>query len=209
MTNMHIDLKKQSHVLFFIVFLPVLSLGAGWLSSKLMSNPPFWVETLSPLAAYGLLFTVFDRFAWRLPVFRWLGIVNRPDIRGRWLGEQTSSIKDADGKHLKSRVIMEVSQTFSTLHIEMFYHRWHSFISAAQILSIQNTPTLVAMFEAHPKVDYDGGGVVHRGVVKLTQCADSTLVGTYFNSSGNEGELIFRRTGYNLYRSFRQPDQQK
>jgi hypothetical protein len=206
---MQIDLKKQSHVLFFIVFLPALSLGIGWLSSKLIQNPPFWVETISPLAAYAILFALFDKIVWHWPIFKWLGIVACPDVRGRWLGEQVSSVKGANGKHITSRVIMEVSQTFSGLHVEMFYHKWHSSISAAQFLLIQNTPTLITMFEAQPKADYDGDGVVHKGVARLTACPDGTLTGTYFNSSGNEGELNFRRTGYELCGSFVRPDNQK
>lgn len=204
---MQIDLKKQSHVLFFIVFLPATSLGLGWLCAKLIPNPPFWLETLSPLAAYGLLYTLFDKFVWHWPVFRWLGIVSCPDMRGRWLGKQISSVKLDNGKHITSRVIMEVDQTFSGIHVAMYYHKWHSTISAAQFLSINNIPTLVTMFEAHPKADYDGNGVVHKGVTRLTQCPDKTLVGTYFNSSGNEGELNFRRTGYTLYGTFVRPDQ--
>jgi hypothetical protein len=199
---MHVDLRKQSHILFFIVFLPIISLGIGWFFAQIIPNAPFWVETISPLAAYGLLFAFFDKFAWHWPIFRWLGIVSCPDIRGRWLGEQISSATDKQNRHIKSRVILEVDQTFSSVHTETYYYKWRSSTTAAQFIAINSEPHLVIMFESEPKADYDGDSSAHRGVVKLTQRPDKTLVGTYFNANGNHGELKFHRIGYTLRRTF-------
>ena len=64
---MGIDLKKTSHVLFFIVFLPTVSFAIGWFFALLLPEVPFWVETLSPLAVYGLLYGFFDTHAWHWP----------------------------------------------------------------------------------------------------------------------------------------------
>lgn len=202
---MQIDLTKQSHILFFVVFLPLVSLSIGWLCAQLVPNPPFWLETISPLAAYGILFSLFDNIIWHWPLFRWLGIVSCPDVRGRWLGKQLSSFKDEGGNHITSRVIMEVEQTFSQLHVAMYYYKWRSSISAAQFIRINDTPTMIIMFDADPKADYDGGATAHQGLTKLTQLPDKTLAGTYFNGNGNRGELSFRRTDYKLYRTFGGP----
>lgn len=54
---MGVNLNKTSHILFFIVALPAISFGAGYGFSQLFPNVPFWVETLSPLGAYGLLYS--------------------------------------------------------------------------------------------------------------------------------------------------------
>ena len=54
-----IDLKKTGHILFFVVLLPAISFGIGWLFAELIPSAPFWVETLSPLAAYGILYGLF------------------------------------------------------------------------------------------------------------------------------------------------------
>lgn len=199
---MGIDLRKQSHVFFFVVFLPLISLGLGWVSARLFPDAPFWVETLSPLAAYGLLFGFFDKVAWHWPLFRWLGVVTVPDVRGRWLGEQISSVKKDNGKHIKSRVILEIAQTFSQIHAETYYQRWHSTISVAQFVQIQEVPTLLIMFDAEPKTAYEDTHAAHKGVTKLCQRADGQLEGTYFNGAGQHGDLTFRRTRYTLHRTF-------
>jgi hypothetical protein len=199
---MGVDFHKTSHVIFFAAFLPTLSFGAGWLCAQLIPNAPFWVETLSPLAAYGLFFGLFDKYLWHWPIFRWVGIVCCPDVRGRWLGEQVSSFKNNDGKHLKSRVILEIDQTFTGIHACTYYRNWQSVMSVTQFADIAGTPTLIMMFDAEPKAIYDGDARSHKGVSKLTQNPDKTLVGTYFNAAGNHGEQTFRRTRYTLHHTF-------
>lgn len=118
---MGIDLKKTSHILFFIVFLPALSLSIGWLFAYAFPNLPFWVETISPLAAYGILYGLFDKHLWHWPLFHWLGIVAAPDVRGRWLGKQIPSFKDGS-KNRISQVIMEVEQTFTDIKVTSYYN---------------------------------------------------------------------------------------
>jgi hypothetical protein len=199
---MTIDFRKQSQILFFAAFLPALSIGIGWLFAQLVPRAPFWVETVSPLAAYGLLFSFFDKTAWHWPVFRRFGIVTVPDVRGRWVGEQISSYKNQQGKHIKSRVILEIDQTFSRIQAATYYAHWHSSISVAQFVDIGGTPTLLILFDAQPSAHYDGDATAHKGVTKLSQQPDKTLQGSYFNASGRHGELHFRRTRYTLHQTF-------
>lgn len=197
-----IDFRKTSHILFFAAVLPALSLSAGWACAQLIPNAPFWIETLSPLAAYGLFYSVFDRFIWHWPLFRWAGIVTTPDLRGRWLGEQISSFRDSNGKNRKSRVIMEVVQTFSHIEVATYYHKWQTEHSVASFVKMGSGCFLMIMFESHPKVDYDGDENAHKGVVKVTQLPNGKLEGTYFNANGQHGELTFRRTRYTLHHTF-------
>lgn len=199
---MGIDLKKTSHVLFFIVFLPVVSFGVGWVFALLLPDVPFWVETLSPLAAYGLLYSFFDAHAWHWSIFRWLGIVTAPDVRGRWLGEQTSSFKDGNGKHRSSRVIMEIKQTFAEVKATTYYKHWQTAHSTSSFIKVGDECTLFVLFETEPKLSYDGEAVAHKGVMRLVQQPDSRLVGSYFNAQGNHGELTFKRTRYTLHHTF-------
>ena len=199
---MGIDLNKTSHVIFFVVFLPALSLGLGWLCAKLMPAVPFWVETLSPLAAYGLLYGFFDAHAWHWRVFRILGIVTAPDVRGRWLGSQLSSFKDTDGKNRTSRVIMEIKQTFSYVKAVSYYKHWQSEHTVASFINVDDECTLFIMFEAEPKVSHEGNGTPHKGVMRLTQQPNGQLEGSYFNANGHSGELHFKRTRYTLHHTF-------
>lgn len=200
---MNIDFHKPSHILFFAAILPFVSFGVGWAFVQIFPNLPFWVEGISPLGAYGLLFGFFDKIAWHWPLFRWLGIVTIPDVRGRWLGTQTSSFTNAQGKHLTSRVIMEVTQTFSGVQVKTYYKRWSSQVTAAQFIEIDRVPTLLIMFDATPKVAYeDAEKDAHKGVTKLIQKPDGTLEGTYFNAAGRHGELSYTRMQLALAHTF-------
>ncbi|HEX6461869.1 MAG TPA: hypothetical protein VFZ58_01195 [Candidatus Saccharimonadales bacterium] len=199
---MGVDLHKTSHVLFFVVFLPAVSFGIGWLFAQAIPHAPFWVETISPLAAYGLLFGFFDKVVWHWPIFRWLGIVGTPDVRGRWLGEQVSSFRDENGKNRKSRVMMEVTQTFSHIEVHTYYHNWQSTHTAASCWPIDGQVAVVIMFESEPKAAYEGNAMAHKGVIKLFEVAPGRLTGSYFNANGHYGELSFRRTRFTLHHTF-------
>jgi hypothetical protein len=185
-----------------VIFLPAISYGAGWLFVQIFPNLPFWVEGISPLAAYGLLYGFFDRHAWHWPIFRWLGIVTTPDVRGRWLGEQISSFKDANDKHRTSRVIMEVEQSFADVKVTTYYKAWQTTRTISSFMKVDDQCLLFIMFESEPKVTYDGEAAAHKGVARLTQQPDGTLIGTYFNANGQQGELNFRRTMYALHYKF-------
>ncbi len=199
---MGVDLHKTSHVLFFVVFLPAISFGIGWLFAQAVPGAPFWVETISPLAVYGLLFNFFDKVAWHWPMFRWFGIVGTPDVRGRWLGEQISSFRDENGKNRKSRVIMEVTQTFSYIEVQTYYQNWQSTHTAASCWPIDGKMAVVIMFESEPKAIYEGDARSHKGVIKLLEVTPGRLEGSYFNANGHYGELSFRRTRFKLHHTF-------
>lgn len=207
---MNVDLRRPSHVWFFAAFLPVVSYGIGWEFVHVLPNLPFWVEGISPLTAYGLLYNFFDKVAWHWSIFRLLKIVTVPDVRGRWLGEQTSSYIMKNGKNVTSRVIMEITQTFSGVHVDTYYKRWSSKISAAQFVDIEGTPTLLIMFDAEPKVSYEHTlGAALKGIAKLSMMPNGTLQGTYFNAEGRHGELIYKRTSYKLTHMFDSADNSK
>lgn len=200
---MKIDLSKSSHILFFVVLLPAFALSVGWLVARQLPEVPFWVETISPLGAYGLLYALFERRLWHWPVFRWLGIVSVPDLRGRWVGEQLSSYKKENGKPLTSRVVLEIEQTFSGIQTHAYYHRWNGSHSASCFLHIDGQQYLVIVFESEPGVHHNGDEKAHKGLTRLSfNATDGVLAGSYFNSNGNVGELRLKRTSKRLLRRF-------
>lgn len=199
---MGINLAKTSHILFFVALLPGVSFGVGWGFAQIFPSTPFWVETVSPLAAYGLLYGLFEKHLWHWPVFRFLGIVVAPDVRGRWLGKQTSSFKDEKGASRESRVIMEIQQTFSGLKIDTFYKNWRTEHTIATFIEVDGECTLFIMYETTPKTSMGAEAASHKGVVRLTQQPSKKLEGTYFNAAGRGGEVSFKRTRYSLHKTF-------
>jgi hypothetical protein len=199
---MRIDLDKPTHVLFFIVLLPAISFGMGWAFIAAFPNWPFWLEGLSPMVVYALLYGGFERVAWHWPVFKWLGIVTVPDLRGRWVGEQISSYKDKNGKPVISRVVLEVVQTFSRVSAKTYYYRWDMTHTSSTFLEIEGELYLVLIFESEPGVNHTGGAA-NKGVGRLRYLPEEQLiVGTYFNTSGNHGELQLRRRSRRLLGRF-------
>lgn len=201
---MKVDLSKLSHLLFFVITLPAISIALGWYCAQLLPNAPFWVETLSPLTAYGLLYAFFEHTAWHWPLFRALSIVDAPDMRGRWEGHQHSSYKDANGKPTKSYVVLEVRQTFSNITAQTYYHRWTTNRSDSCFMDVGNQLYMVTLFESEPNVRHTGEEVVHKGTMRMKLAQDTGhLLGDYFNSRGNYGELELTRTGKALYNRFK------
>jgi hypothetical protein len=200
---MKIDLGKSSHILFFIVLLPAISYGVGWAFSQQFPDLPFWVEGLSPLGVYALLYAGFERTAWHWPVFRWLGIVQVPDLRGRWTGDQLSSFKKENGKPITSYTVLEVTQTFSGVQTKTYYHRWTDSHSPSCFLNIEGQLYLVILFESEPGVRHDGTDTAHKGVARLQYLPDEkVIVGNYFNSNGNYGEIRLKRRSRKLLHRF-------
>lgn len=201
---MKVDLSKTSHILFFVVFLPAISFGIGWIFITLLPNWPFWLEGLSPLAAYGMLYSSFERFAWHWPLFRALGIVTVPDLRGRWEGEQLSSFKSSNGKPVQSHAVLEVQQTFSGISATTYYYRWDAARSDSNFLEVDGEQVLVIIFESEPGVHHHAGrGVANKGVARLRYLtAERLIIGSYFNTSGNHGELKLHRVSRKLLHRF-------
>jgi hypothetical protein len=200
---MKIDLSKSSHILFFILFLPAVSFGAGWAFTHALPNWPFWLEGISPIGVYVLLYTFFERTAWHWPVFRALGIVSVPDLRGRWEGEQFSSYKGSNGKPVRSYAVLEVQQTFSGVSAKTYYYRWTTGHAASTFMEIEGHNYLMIIFESEPGVHHRGDSTANKGVGRLEYLpGDKLLIGTYFNTSGNHGELKLHRTGRKLLHRF-------
>ncbi len=189
------DFSKTSHVLFFAAFLPGLSFGLGYLAFALLPDVPFWLETLSPLAAYGLIYGLFDKYLWKWPVFKWLGIVRVDDMSGRWYGEQTSSFKRPNGKPAKSRIILEVKQTFSSVSACSYYKNWRSPNCRSTIMNIDGNNCLVLIFESEPNSNHSSGDSQHKGVTQLSYFKqDDKICGTYFSSNGTNGDIVLNRS---------------
>ena len=90
---MKINLTKTPHILFFAGALPVSSLFASWAFYQLFPEPPFWLETVSPVFAYVLFYSLFENRIWHLKIFRLLGIVDFPDLRGRCIFGSADTFK--------------------------------------------------------------------------------------------------------------------
>lgn len=183
---MKIDLSKTPQILFFAGLLPITSLGIAWACTQVIANPPFWLETLSPLAAYGLLYSVFDRYLWHLTIFNFLGIVTFPDLRGRWKGILRSSYNNTETHEM----YLEVTQKFSNIHLHAYFKASKSASAVASFTELNGKEYLFYTYDNEPNSLKKGTMQNHKGTVKI-DCSsnDKKLNGFYFNSIGNQGDI--------------------
>lgn len=199
---MRIDFTKTPHILFFAAVLPLLSLGLSWCFYKLIPSPPFWLETVSPVFAYVLLYSLFEKYFWHWKLFAILGIVDFPDLRGRWKGKQRSSYKE-NGNNVEVPSCLEISQTFSKIFVCACYERSQSESVVANFAELNNESYLFYTYDNEPNSLKSGTMQAHKGTVKLKYLpSENKLIGTYFNSIGNSGEVDFEFEQYDLIKRF-------
>lgn len=199
---MKIDFSKSTHIIFFAGLLPLLSVLLSWAFFKILPNPQFWVETLSPLVAYGLLYSLFEKYFWRLKIFQFFGIVTFPDLRGRWKGVQQSSYKKNMG-NVEVSSYLEISQTFSKIFVRAYYQRSQSESAIANFAEVNGDSYLFYTYDNEPNSLRAGTMEAHKGTVKLKYLQkENKLIGSYFNSIGNRGEVNFEFEQYDLIYRF-------
>ncbi len=188
---MSINLKRPAHVIFFVGFLGILSITIGYLFKISFPNIPFWMEDLSPLFVYGLLYSAFDIYLWKFGIFRHLRISIFPNLNGRWEGEQISSYKDSDGNNVRIDAKLEVRQTFSRMKIFAYYDTSESESVIANFADFDGDIYLYYTYDNNPNSLKVGTMAMHRGTAKLKYLEkEGKIKGTYFNSLQNQGDFI-------------------
>lgn len=186
------NLSKTSNIIFFAVLLPLLSLLLSWGFYNLFSNlQAWWLETISPLFAYGLLYSGFDKYAWSWKIFRIFGVVSVPDLRGRWRGKQRSSYKE-NGSNAEVISCLEIFQNFSKICVRACYEKSQSESVVASFTELNGEIYLFYSYDNEPNSMKSGTMQAHKGTVKLKFLPkENKIIGSYFNSIGNFGEVEF------------------
>lgn len=199
---MGVNLSRTSNVIFFVFILAASSYFVAKGFNALLPNLPFWIETLSPLLIYGILFGLFDKYAWHWKIFRIFGVVETPDLRGRWKGFQQSSHKEG-GKNVEVPSCLEIRQTFSKIFVKACYEKSASESVVANFMKLNDEVYLFYTYDNAPNSLKSGTMQSHKGTVKLQHLtSEDKLIGTYFNSIGNSGELKFEYEGRDLFGRF-------
>ncbi|MFZ2523336.1 MAG: hypothetical protein WAW92_03030 [Minisyncoccia bacterium] len=195
---MGVDLSRTSHVIFFAGVIPALSLVLAWLFSQLIPTPPFWLETLSPLLAYAFIYTLFEKYLWTWKIFRILGITVFPDLRGRWCGKQQSTYNNTI-----TEACLEIKQTFSNVSVCAHYQKSNSGSVVANFVEINGDKWLFYTYDSEPGSLKQGTMQMHKGTAKIKYVpSDKKLIGFYFNSIGNQGDMDFNFDGHKLLGRF-------
>ena len=189
---MSINFTKPSHIAFFGAVIPL----ASWIISQkffsLLPDWPNWLEGLSPIAVYGLIYFLFDKYFWKWSIFRYIGIVWFPNLNGRWTGTQMSSYKDGNEKNVEVDGKLEISQTFSKICVRGYYAKSDSESVAASFAECNDQVYLFYTYDNDPGSLKTGTMQRHKGSGKIKLLpSEKRIKGCYWNSIGNFGEMDY------------------
>jgi hypothetical protein len=167
---------------------------------------PWWLETPGAIAVAGTLFSLFDKYFWSWPIFSRLGIIDFPDLHGRWVGELKSSYEAKNAEKRTLKAALEIQQTASDICINLFTEESHSTSLDA---SLKKNPSgifeLRYGYENHPEPFTVDTMKIHFGSVMLCYFPDiNELRGEYFTSRerATHGTMRFKYKGKRLHGRF-------
>lgn len=206
--SMGIDLRRTSHVVWFILILPSLSVLLAWVSFHVVAHVTwsgaFIIDGVGVLGAYSLLYQAFDHYAWRWRLFRTLGVVEAPLMAGRWRGDLATS-REGTGP---ISAVVEIEQAFSHVKVCMYFPQSRSFSLMTQFVT--NAHGVLALhyeYQNSPGADASATMYTHYGTARL-ECipGKQRLEGEYYNRGrddrGNVGAMTLVWQGSQLLRRF-------
>lgn len=174
---------------YFILFISGITLIAILLAfilhiikSYFLNWIPWWIELPSILPFVILQYYIFNNCLWHTKLFKLIGLVKFPDLRGRWEGYVVSSYN----KNKKLDFILEIQQTFSNIHINAFTSNSRSYSTIANFVKM-NDETVQLHYEYRNEPDYlsDEDLKIHYGTAHLRwpNNVRGEIIGDYYNSS--------------------------
>ncbi len=195
-----IDLTKTAQVIFFILVLPILGVALVFLIGAVLEPLkdswyfPF-IDELGFIGSYVLLFTLFERVAWRWQGFMWLKIVSVPYLGGRWKGYLQTSYNQ---RNKKVPAVLEIYQTYGTVKTYLYTETSFSSSLMADFVKAPSGRTELH-YEYHNEPNEKAADTIHGhdGVAKLAyESNGKKLVGSYYTTNqhdrGNIGSLTFK-----------------
>ncbi len=154
---------------------------------------PGWVFAPLALLFYLAYYELFDRFLWRVSVFRVLRLVDAPDLNGVWEAGLKSSFSHLKEEH---RIFVRIRQTWTRISITAETPEAISSSVAAAVRMSDKTVELIYTFDARARGGSMDQSQKHSGTTWLRLSPDQTqFAGQYFTGRGrnNVGSLRLRR----------------
>ena len=157
-----------------------------------------------PLAVVAV-FALFDRWLWRIGPFPRLA--KRPEVRGTWFGELTSSWRDEnDVKRSDTReVAIVIRQDFTTVSVTLFSSEGKSLSSAAEIVQIQSADYVLAyQYRNTPLMQHRRRSPIHDGgaTIGIAGHRPGKLTGEYWTARDSRGVFSVGLVGRTIAGSY-------
>lgn len=196
---MNINSDNYKRFTGFILVLIAISVGIAYgISAFLKQNNieiPFYIGIPSISGIYALLFVLFDRFLWKHPIFKKLGIIIADDLNGEWEGKVKSS-HDQFKSDIYAKLTIEQTATQIRLCGQFNKSKSVSIHENFGRSEIDNKIALFYFFRNQPNYDAKQTMAMHEGSAKLTyDKSKETLTGYYYSGRdrNNYGTIEVKR----------------
>jgi hypothetical protein len=190
-----VDSGERFRITAIIVFLGVATAYLVYLIQDLLGfSWPWWFDAPAAIGTGTIYYNLFDRWGWRLRLFRFIGLVETPDFAGKWIGTGLSS---HDVHETKFEATMSISQRWTAMKItlETGSSRSESEIAAIKI-NEGSASELCHTYTNRPKSGSSSSMQIHSGTATLRiNSSRNEIDGEYYAGRGRltEGRLNFRR----------------
>lgn len=174
-----IDTQERKNILLFLAIISiVLALGFYGVLNNYQIVLPWWVENPSVLFFYGLLFIVFDKWAWK--IFRKIGFVKTPNLNGEWNGHLKTSF---DEHSSEVKATLKIFQAWTKIKIILTTEQSSSHSETASfVIEAPEGKHLSYQYINEPKSSATKTMSIHRGTARLLfNEKENTLVGEYYS----------------------------
>ena len=167
-----------------------LALLLNWVLQATAVDIPWWVDAPAVMGFYGILYTAFDRYLWKVRIVHKIGLVKVSDLSGTWEGDVCSSFDDHSTK-IKAKLI--IKQTWTKLSVHLRTNESESYSQIGAILTEPNIE-INYQYSNEPRSDSRTTMHAHRGTAWLA-LNGSRLEGEYYTGRDrkNHGKLLFSR----------------
>jgi hypothetical protein len=178
------------------LFLAALAITLAWVSSNLLAtvhlSMPWWADAPSSMFFYGVLYALFDRYLWRHPLMRKLGLVKTPNLTGCWRGYLTSSYDNHAKRHDLSLDIFQ-SWTQISIFLSTVTSISRSCVAVIQVSDPEGV-ALIYQYENQPLADATRTMHMHYGTAML-RMSNGRLAGDYYagRDRGTFGRICCQR----------------
>ncbi len=175
-----LESKERTNVIFLLlVFGGAGALLCHWLLGLLgVTDLPWYIETPSPLAIYGLAYAAFNRWIWKTGICRLTGLVKTPDLGGEWKGR----ICSFGSLGSERDIVLTIRQTWTAICISL---QTDDSRSTSNIAAITDTgpgeTTLIYTYLNEPRSSAVETMHIHRGTAWLeVKDGGKLLEGEYY-----------------------------
>ena len=187
-----IDANERRTIIIGLSLLGIFAAYAfSWLTHHISVSVPWWLDAPAAFGFASIFYGIFDRAAWRLPLFQKIGLVTIPDLGGTWQGQLKSSFSEIEHPFL-----VEIEQTWTKILVKAETAGSRSLSLTACIGKDGGQSELAYTYRNEPKAHSAETMNIHYGTTVLRlHKSTGELIGEYYTGRGRQtfGSMRLKR----------------